>query len=126
MDAQVKERLLQGLTLADVEELARDKWKHEAPKQIDLNNPPKEPYRFQEYPKAVYNHDNGHVMLVHSRKQEADAGKEGFVSKPAIDKFDYTKIRNGRAMSLEESAAERERQERGSIQQVELVSRESA
>ena len=126
MDAQVKERLLQGLTLADVEELARDKWKHEAPKQIDLNNPPKEPYRFQPYPKMLYNHDNGHVMLVHSQKHEAAALKEGFVAKPAIEKYDYTKIRNGRAMSIQESEAERDRQERGNIQQVELVSRESA
>ena len=126
MDSQVKERLLQGLTLADVEELAREKWKHEAPKQIDLNNPPKEPYRFQPYPKMLYNHDNGHVMLVHSQKQEAAALKEGFVAKPAIEKYDYTKIRNGRAMSIQESEAERDRQERGNIQQVELVSRESA
>ena len=126
MDSQVKERLLQGLTLADVEELARDKWKNEAPKQIDLNNPPKEPYRFQPYPKMLYNHDNGHVMLVHSQKQEAAALKEGFVAKPAIEKYDYTKIRNGRAMSIQESEAERDRQERGNIQQVELVSRESA
>lgn len=123
---ELLDKLLQTLTLADVEQLASEKWKREAPRQIDLNNPPREPYVFKEYPKTVYHHDSGHVMLVQSKKQEADALKEGFVSRPAVEKFDYTKIRNGRALSLQESEAERERQERGNIQQVELVSRESA
>lgn len=127
MDAQVKEKLLQGLTLADVEELVRDKWKNEAPKEIDLNRPPKVPYVYREFPKLLYQHENGHVITVHDKKQEAEALKEGFKHKAAIDKFDYSKIRNGRALTLAESEAERERAERGNVMPVEIVAqRESA
>lgn len=45
------------------------------PKEFDLNNPPKEQYSFQEYPKHKY-HASGQVVIVNDRAQEDALGKE--------------------------------------------------
>lgn len=63
---------------------------------FDLNNPPKDPYPHQAFPKTVYHHGNGGVKVVQSAEELAAAEKEGWKLK-ASSKFDYSRIRNGRA-----------------------------
>src|SRR6516164_1439367 len=38
-------------------------------KEFDLNNPPRLPYRFQEYPKVVYDHDGRQNFIVRNREE---------------------------------------------------------
>lgn len=121
MDKQeLKDALLRNLTLADVEELVQEKWKHEAPREIDLNRPPVAPYVYREFPKLLYNHENGRVVEVNDAKSEARELKSGFRNEPS-DRYDYTMIRNGKAPTLAEASAERDRQERAGVMQVEVV-----
>lgn len=47
-------------------------------KEFDLNNPPKEPYRFQEFPKLVYDHDELKHKVVRNPKEEKAALAEGW------------------------------------------------
>jgi hypothetical protein len=42
-------------------------------KEFDLNAPPKLPYRHQEYPKVVYDHDGRRHFFVHNREEEREA-----------------------------------------------------
>lgn len=120
MEQDVKAALLSKLTLADVEELVRDKWQHEAPKEFDINRPPQAPYVHQEFPKLMYDHQKGYVMTVRDKKQEVAAAKEGFKAEPSPD-FDYTMVRNGKAPSIHEASTMRERAERGSVVPVEVI-----
>lgn len=51
------------------------------PKEFDINNPPKTPYFYQEFPKVVYRADGTHVK-VHSRREEQEALAAGFGAAP--------------------------------------------
>jgi hypothetical protein len=46
-------------------------------KEFDLNNPPRLPYRFQEYPKVVYDHDGRQNFIVRNREEEKEALESG-------------------------------------------------
>lgn len=52
------------------------------PKEFDLNNPPKQPYRFKEFPKVLYRHKDREHCTVHSAKEEKAAIAKGFESEP--------------------------------------------
>ena len=60
---------------------------------LDINNPKTPRYVHQEFPRIVYNHDNGQVMQVADEKQLKAAEKKGFSIKPAPDR-DYSKVTN--------------------------------
>jgi len=47
-------------------------------REFDLNNPPKEPYRHQEYPKMVYDHATQAHRVVNSPREEKAALAEGW------------------------------------------------
>ncbi len=66
------------------------------PHVIDINNPPKVPYKFQEFPTTVYHHKTGHVKKVFNADELQAAKKRGFKSEPSPD-HDYSHIQNGRA-----------------------------
>src|SRR5215831_3851994 len=51
-------------------------------KEFDLNNPPKAPYRHQEYPKMVYDHEERTHARVHNREQEQEALNAGYSLEP--------------------------------------------
>jgi hypothetical protein len=46
-------------------------------KEFDLNNPPRLPYRFQEYPKTVYDHEGRRSFIVRNREDEKEALESG-------------------------------------------------
>ena len=46
-------------------------------KEFDLNNPPRLPYRFQEYPKTVYDHEGRRSFIVRNREDEREALESG-------------------------------------------------
>jgi hypothetical protein len=48
------------------------------PKQFDLNAPPKEPYRFQEFPCVIYDHEERVTKVVHSEEERAAYLAEGW------------------------------------------------
>lgn len=75
-----------------------DELMREAPvgREIDLGKPVIVPYRFKEFPKMVYHHDSGHVLIVKDEKEEKAAVKRGFQEEPSPD-HDYSKIVGGRA-----------------------------
>lgn len=50
--------------------------------EFDLNNPPKQPYRFQEFPKLVYDHETRAHKAVHSKEQERLAIEQGYQLEP--------------------------------------------
>src|ERR1700690_3048415 len=60
---------------------------------MDINNPKPVRYVHQEYPRLVYNHENGQVMQVADEKQLKSAEKKGFSVKPSPDR-DYSKVTN--------------------------------
>lgn len=64
-------------------------------KTFDINRPPREPYKHQDYPKAVY-HADGRVLNVNDAKEEKAALRKGFELKPHPAR-DYSQTRNGRA-----------------------------
>lgn len=71
---------------------------------LDINNPPKEPYIHQAFPKTVYHHGNGGVKAVVNAEELSAAEKDGWKMKPS-PKFDYSRVRGGKAprqMSEEE------------------------
>src|ERR1051326_3883955 len=47
-------------------------------REFDLNNPPKQPYTHQEYPKVVYHHENRTHKKVHSKVEERTALNDGW------------------------------------------------
>lgn len=60
----------------------------ESLKQFDLNNPPKTPYVYREFPRCMYHHQKGLTQNAHSHAQVAEmeaAGwsKDAFTPKPA-------------------------------------------
>ena len=46
-------------------------------KEFDLNDPPKVPYRYQEYPKVVYDHEGRRNFIVRNREDEKEALDSG-------------------------------------------------
>ena len=59
-------------------------------KEFDLNNPPRLPYRFQEYPKTVYDHEGRRSFIVRNREDEKEALDSGlrldpYPSEPEIE-----------------------------------------
>jgi hypothetical protein len=64
----------------------------------DINNPPKRPYKHQEYPKTMYHHESGRVITIpageDAPKLEAAAKKKGFKNEPSPS-HDYSHIRGG-------------------------------
>lgn len=73
----------------------------------DINNPPRKPYRHQEYPKMVYHHESGHVLQVDDKRQEQAAVRKGFQLKPS-PVHDYSKVKMGRSVPLKPEAPDRE------------------
>lgn len=78
---------MQELSHAELERMRQIVQQHDAQskpmKTIDLNNPPKEPYIFQKFPKMVYDLEAstpGHVVtrVVRSEDELADALADGF------------------------------------------------
>ena len=69
------------LSHAEIERMRQIVKDHDAARQpmktIDLNNPPKEPYKFQKFPKMVYG-DGNLTMLVHSEEELSEALADGY------------------------------------------------
>lgn len=63
---------------------------------LDINNPPKEPYNHQDFPKLVYHHGNGGMKFVKDSEGLTAAEQEGWKTKPS-PKYDYSRARNGKA-----------------------------
>ncbi len=65
---------------------------------VDINNPPRKNYNphdpKNEFPKMLYHHESGHVLVVKSAKEERLATARGFQLKPAPGR-DYSKVRSG-------------------------------
>jgi hypothetical protein len=74
---------------------------------IDINNPATKRYRHQEFPKMVYNHIKGHVLVVANAKQHAAALKRGFQDEPDPNR-DYSKVKSGMIAPTKEAGPERE------------------
>lgn len=53
-----------------------------APREFDLNNPPRVPYRFQEYPKMLYHHEDRVSRVVQNKAQEDGLVGLGYVREP--------------------------------------------
>lgn len=97
----------------DLEGISRDRSVREelrgkrmvAPKNsfIDINNPPREAYRHQDYPKMQY-HADGRIVKVSDEMEELDMNEQGFGS-VVFPEYDYNSIVNGRA-KLKEVPAE--------------------
>lgn len=70
----------------------------------DINNPPRKRYNpnapENQFPKMVYNHENGHTLMVKNGKEEAQAAKRGFVLQ-ADPRRDYSKSVPGRVAAPE-------------------------
>jgi hypothetical protein len=49
--------------------LQHDQQTQKGIKEFDLNNPPKERYRYQEYPRCIYHHTSGKTHIVHNEEQ---------------------------------------------------------
>lgn len=78
----------------------------------DINDPkvarygtPKNPFRA--YPKMVYHHESGHVLVVQNEAQHAAATRRGFQVKPAPDR-DYSRVRSGMVAPVAAVGPERE------------------
>jgi len=69
------------LSHAEIERMRQIVKDHDVSRQpmktIDLNNPPKEPYKYQKFPKMVYG-DGNLTMLVHSEEELAQAIDDGW------------------------------------------------
>lgn len=66
---------LSQFTSAEIEKLRSALLQHDSatkPKDFDLNNPPKEPYRYQAFPRLIYDHVARKHKPVHS-EEELDA-----------------------------------------------------
>ena len=53
-----------------------------APREFDLNNPPRVPYRHQEYPKMLYHHEDRVSRVVQNQAQEDGMIALGYVREP--------------------------------------------
>lgn len=84
---------MQELTHDEIERmrqivLQHDQSTQKGMKEFDLNNPPKEPYRFRKFPMAVYDPDSGEAQNVENEAELAEALKEGWVlvhERPAVE-----------------------------------------
>ncbi len=64
------------------------------PQVIDINNPPREPYIHQEFPRAMYHHRTGHVITVQDEKEMAARKRYGFKLEPSPN-HDYSQVTHG-------------------------------
>lgn len=55
---------------------------HVGIREFDLNNPPKEPYTHQEFPRLVYHHDKRTHRLAHSHEDLEAALEAGWLKEP--------------------------------------------
>lgn len=69
----------------------------------DPNKPIHNRYVFKEFPKMLYGKD-GTVPQAENHEQEAAMLKEGFALTPFATKYDYSIIRNGKALTLQQAA----------------------
>lgn len=51
-------------------------------REFDLNSPPKEPYKYQEFPKLVYDHDARTHRVVRNKAEEKAALEAGWLNEP--------------------------------------------
>lgn len=61
-------------------------------KEIDINNPPRQNYRHQEFPRLVYNHKTGSMLQVDDAAELKEAVKRGFKTEPAPNR-DYSQVK---------------------------------
>lgn len=61
-------------------------------REFDLNNPPKLPYRFQEFPRLVYHHKTRKHKTVHNAQQLKGAQGQGFVKEPYPSEVDEPEL----------------------------------
>lgn len=84
-----------------------------APQVIDINNPPVPRYGTpqnprKQYPKMLYNHETGRVLVVQNAAQHKVAmEKHGFQEKPSPN-HDYANARSGSIAPLKQEGPERE------------------
>jgi hypothetical protein len=73
------------LSFEEVERMRQIVQMHDSQRQpmqtLDLNNPPKQPYKFQKFPMMVYSPD-GQRILVKSEGQLQDALADGWSEQP--------------------------------------------
>ncbi len=50
--------------------------------EFDLNNPPKQPYSYQEYPRVMYHHATGRTRLAQNAAEVEAAEKAGWTKEP--------------------------------------------
>lgn len=62
----------------------------------------------KEYPKMVYDHDSGRVLVVQNEAQHAAAKKRNFLDHPSPN-HDYSKVRSGSIAPIKEEGPEREK-----------------
>lgn len=79
---------------------------------VDINDPKVARYGtkqnpFREFPKMVYHHALGHVLVVQNEQQHAAAKRRGFDDKPANHR-DYSKVKSGMVAPIAEKGPERE------------------
>lgn len=55
---------------------------HNSIQEFDLNNPPKAPYRFVEFPKAMYHHETAGHRVVQNAQEEAHWAEKGWNTSP--------------------------------------------
>lgn len=73
-----------SLTVDEIEKMRQLVAAHDANnnfggiKEFDLNNPPKQPYRYQEFPRIVYHHKLGKTKVVHSAEELLHAEARGY------------------------------------------------
>lgn len=75
------------LSFEEVERMRQIVQMHDSQRQpmqtIDLNNPPKQPYKFQKFPMMIYSTD-GQNIIVKSEQQLQDALAEGWLEQPPM------------------------------------------
>ena len=54
--------------------------------EFDINNPPKKPYHFQEFPKTMYFHETGANCIVSAESEQIKMEKAGWSTKPTAPK----------------------------------------
>src|ERR1017187_2668279 len=71
-------------SLEDIERMRAVLTQHDGQKtkgirELDLNNPAKEPYTHQPYPAILYDHETRKHIVVKNRREEEDALEGGYV-----------------------------------------------
>jgi hypothetical protein len=74
---------------------------------IDINNPPRQRYVHQDFPRMVYHHGSLRVLVVEDAAQLKAAQKHGYKLEPAPN-ADYSQIKGGIAASKQTSAPREE------------------